>query len=58
MGKSLINKLEAYFKDNNCEYVLVDVFAYNEKGINFYNNNGYHSRMDTKIKSLKGNKIC
>ena len=53
VGKSLINTLEDYFKDNNCEYVLVDVFAYNDGGINFYNNNGYHSRMYTQIKKLK-----
>ena len=53
VGKSLINKLEDYFKGKNCEYVLVDVFAYNDRGINFYNNNGYHSRMYTQIKKLK-----
>ena len=29
--------MEEYFKFNNCEYVLVDVFAYNENAINFYN---------------------
>ncbi len=53
VGKSLINKLEDYFKEKACEYVLVDVFAYNEIGINFYNNNGYHSRMYTQIKEIK-----
>ena len=53
VGKSLINKLEEYFKEQTCEYVLVDVFAYNDGGINFYNNNGYHSRMYTQIKKLK-----
>ena len=49
----LVNKLEKYFKEQTCEYVLVDVFAYNDRGINFYNNNGYHSRMYTQIKKLK-----
>ena len=46
-------KIEEYFKFNNCEYVLVDVFAYNEKAINFYNKKGYHPRMYTNIKKLK-----
>ena len=34
------------------EYVLVDVFAYNENAINFYNKKGYHPRMYTDIKKL------
>ncbi len=49
IGEKLINKLENYFKDNNCEYVLVDVFAYNNSGIKFYNKNGYHPRMICNI---------
>ncbi|MBO5095282.1 MAG: hypothetical protein J6B98_00195 [Bacilli bacterium] len=35
-----------------CEYVLVDVFAYNENAIKFYDKNGYHHRMYTDIKKL------
>ena len=46
------NKCLEYFKFNNCEYVLVDVFAYNENAINFYNKKGYHPRMYTDIKKL------
>ena len=53
IGQALIKKIEEYFKLNNCEYVLVDVFAYNEKTINFYNKKGYHPRMYTDIKKLK-----
>jgi len=52
VGKALMKKLETYFKDNNCEYVLVDVFAYNTIGINFYNKLGYHPRMYVDIKKL------
>lgn len=53
IGKSLITKLEEYFKSQNCEYVLVDVFAYNIIGQNFYQKNNYHPRMFTEIKKLK-----
>ena len=52
VGQALINKMEDYFKSVGCEYVLVDVFAYNKMGIDFYNKNGYHHRMHTDIKKL------
>ncbi len=53
IGQALMDKMEKYFKFNDCEYVLVDVFAYNENAINFYNKNGYHPRMYTDIKKLQ-----
>ena len=53
IGKELINKMEEYFKSMECEYVIVDIFAYNENAINFYKNNNYHSRMITSIKKIK-----
>ena len=52
VGKELILKMEEYFKSLNCEYSFVDVFAYNDKAINFYNNNDYHSRMHINVKKL------
>ena len=52
IGNLLINKIESYFKTQGCEYVIVDVFAYNNAGINFYNKKGYHSRMETMIKKI------
>ncbi len=52
IGKQLIYKMETYFKTLGCEYVLVDIFAYNEIGNNFYNKNGYHHRMHTSIKKI------
>ena len=52
VGQALMDKIETYFKLNDCKYSLVDVFAYNENAINFYNKKGYHSRMYTNIKKL------
>lgn len=52
VGQELMKKMEEYFKSVDCEYVLVDVFAYNKKGISFYDKQGYHSRMYTDIKKL------
>ena len=39
IGKILLNKMEEYFRKNNCEYSFIDVFAYNKSGINFYDKN-------------------
>ena len=37
VGQALMNKLEEYFKSKGCEYILVQVFGYNNNAINFYN---------------------
>ena len=52
VGQELINKMEEYFKSVGCEYVKLDVFAYNEIGKNFYKKNDYHARMEIMIKKL------
>lgn len=52
VGQALMNKIEEYFKSIGCEYVKVDVFAYNDNAINFYDNQGYHSRMMLKKKKI------
>ncbi len=52
VGQQLMDKMEDYFKNNNCEYVLVDIFAYNDNAIKFYNKKDYHLRMLTGIKKL------
>ena len=52
VGKMLMNAMETYFKEKGCEYVLVDVFAYNDNAIKFYEKEGYHTRMYTDIKKL------
>ena len=52
VGQILVNKMEEYFKSVGCEYVKVEVFAYNDMAINFYNKNGYHTRMLDMIKKV------
>lgn len=52
IGRELMKVMEDYFKENNCEYVLVDVFAYNDNAIKFYEKSGYHPRMLVDIKKL------
>ncbi len=52
LGQNLLTKMEEYFKSIGCEYILVDVFAYNENAIKFYNKNNYHARMYTDIKKI------
>lgn len=52
VGRTLINKMEEYLKSIGCEYIFVDVFAYNYKAINFYAKDGYHTRMTTMIKKV------
>ena len=53
IGQLLINKMEKYFKSVGCEYVLVDVFGYNDLALKFYFKKEYHARMLTTIKKLK-----
>lgn len=52
VGQALMKKLEEYFKSVGCKYIIVDVFAYNTNGINFYDKQGYHPRMHTGIKKI------
>ncbi|MBE6160241.1 MAG: GNAT family N-acetyltransferase [Lactobacillales bacterium] len=52
VGNALINKMEEYFKSLGCEYIKVDVFAYNKNAINFYDKKGYHPRMLDMIKKI------
>ena len=52
IGRELMKVMEDYFKENDCEYVLVDVFAYNDNAIKFYERSGYHPRMLVDIKKL------
>ena len=52
VGSMLMEKMESYFKSVGCEYVKVDVFAYNNIAIKFYEKKGYHPRMYIDIKKL------
>ena len=53
IGQQLIDVIEDYFIFQECEYVLVDVFAYTDTAIKFYSKNGYHPRMITNIKKIR-----
>ena len=52
VSQQLMNKMEEYFKSVGCEYIIIDVFAYNEKAIKFYDKQGYHTRMLVDIKKI------
>ena len=53
IGQLLMDKMEKYFKNKNCEYIKIDVFSYNKNAIKFYEKNNYHNRMEIKIKKIK-----
>lgn len=44
IGKSLLEKIEEYFKSINCKRINIEVFAPNKKGLNFYKKNDYITR--------------
>ena len=52
IGQMLMQKMEDYFKSIDCEYIVIDVFAYNKLAINFYKKQGYHTRGLIDIKKL------
>ncbi len=52
IGKMLMQKMEEYLKSIGCEYIFIDVFAYNENAIKFYEKQGYHTRMLIDIKKI------
>lgn len=41
IGKSLLEKIEKYFKSIDCERINIEVFGPNKKGLNFYKKNDY-----------------
>lgn len=53
IGNSLMKKMEEYFKSIDCEYIFIDVFAYNNMAIKFYEKQGYHTRGLIDIKKIK-----
>ena len=53
VGQQLMNKMEEYFKSIDCEWIKIDVFAYNENAIKFYDKQGYHPRMYIDVKKIK-----
>ena len=53
LGQKLMNRMEAYFQEMGCSHIFIDVFAYNEKAIQFYDKKGYHNRMHVVVKEIK-----
>lgn len=53
IGKQLLDKITDYFKEKDCEDILIGVFAYNESAINFYEKNNYHTRMIEMTRKIK-----
>lgn len=45
VGTTLLKAMEEHLKSIGCKDILIGVFAYNRKAINFYEKNGYHIRM-------------
>lgn len=52
LGNKLIKTMENYFKEVGCEYIMVDVFGYNEPGNEYYEKLGYRTRIMKKIKKI------
>ena len=44
ISKSLLTKIEDYFKSLDCKRINIEVFGPNEKGLNFYLKNNYTIR--------------
>lgn len=44
IGKSLLEKIEEYFKSINCKRINIEVFGPNKKRLNFYKKNDYITR--------------
>lgn len=40
-GKLLLQKIESYFKEQNCENISIEVYGPNTRAFNFYDKNGY-----------------
>ena len=45
IGSKLLGEIKSHLKGIGCEKILIAVFGYNEGGIKFYKENGFHMRM-------------
>ncbi len=52
VGQKLLEKMEQYFKSVGCKALILGVFGYNDKAINFYTKNGYTLRTMDIMKKL------
>ena len=51
-GKILLDAMEEHLKELGCKDIMLEIFAYNEKAIKFYEKNGYHFRVIDTIKKI------
>lgn len=52
VGKELIKTMEDYLNSIGCEYISIEVFAYNKHAIDFYTKGNYHTRCIDMIKKV------
>ena len=52
VGNLLICEIENYFKQIGCEFVQLDLFAYNETAKNFYLKHNYEDVLITMLKKI------
>lgn len=52
VGSKLLKEIEHWFRIHKCSDVLIEVFAYNLKGINFYEKHKYHNRVVEMTKKI------
>lgn len=52
IGKKLLNAMEEYLKAYGCQDILIEIFGYNERAIQFYEKMGYHTRMIEVTKKI------
>lgn len=53
IGKKLLKAMEGYLISQECSDVLLGVFAYNDRALKFYGENGYHVRMLEMTKKIR-----
>ena len=51
-GKILLDAMEEHLKELGCKDIMLEIFAYNEEAIKFYEKNGYHFRVIDTIKKI------
>ena len=44
VGQKLMDKMQQYFVEQKCQYVSLEVFAYNQNARRFYEKNGFCER--------------
>ncbi|MBI5151851.1 MAG: GNAT family N-acetyltransferase [Candidatus Pacebacteria bacterium] len=52
IGSLLLNKIESYFKTNDCNVIYIEVFEPNTRAHNFYQSFGYKDRRRDMIKQI------